>query len=232
MTSQSLASTERLAPATAHHDTLVVCETFLSIQGEGRRAGRPCFFVRLTGCPLRCTYCDTTYAFHQGAKRAVDDIADEALASGVELIQLTGGEPLVQPACPRLAQVLIDAGRTVLVETSGAFPIDTLPPKAIRVMDIKCPSSGELERNLGSNLPLLTEHDDVKFVIGDREDYLWARGVVAEKRLAERCEVIFSPVHNALPPGDLAAWILHDRLAVRLGLQLHKLIWPGVERGV
>lgn len=212
--------------------TLVISELYLSIQGESTYAGLPCVFVRLAGCPLRCSYCDTPYAFAGGYRHAVTDVVREVLAFGVPLVEITGGEPLAQPDCPQLAAALLDHGCTVLVETSGAFPINVLPAGTIRIMDLKCPSSGEADRNRWENLAHLTAKDEIKFVVGDRADYEWALAVVREHRLHERCAVLFSCVHNVLPHATLAAWLLVDRLPVRLQPQLHKFLWPDVGQGV
>ncbi len=225
---------------------LRVNEIFHSIQGEGTRAGVPCVFVRLTGCHLRCTYCDTEYAFYDGRWMSVDDVLAAVRAFGCPLAEVTGGEPLLQPAVYPLMQQMCEVFDTVMLETSGACPIDRVDPRVVRVVDVKCPSSGEVDRNLWGNLDLLTPRDEVKFVIGTREDYDFARYILAERRLAERCAVLFSPVtglanaaasglslyRGGLNPAELAAWILGDRLPVRLGLQLHKVIWSPTARGV
>ncbi len=209
---------------------LTVNEIFFSIQGEGTRAGAPCVFVRLTGCPLRCTYCDTAYAFHEGRKRAEDEILAEIDGFPCRLVELTGGEPLSQPAAFPFVTRLLDRGWTVLVETSGHVLLDALDPRAVAIMDVKTPASGEAHRMEPRNLEILKPSDEVKFVIADRADYEWSRAFVLEKRIP--CAVLFSPVHSVLDPGELGRWILEDGLAVRLQVQLHKYLWPGVERGV
>ena len=211
---------------------LTVNEIFFSIQGEGTRAGRPCVFVRLTGCPLRCTWCDTAYAFHEGEKRSEDDILSQVESFPCNLVELTGGEPLSQPAAFPFVKRLLDAGREVLVETSGHILLEGLDPRAAAIMDVKAPGSGETHRMEWRNLDLLKPKDEVKFVITDRRDYEWSRDLVREKGLLDRCPVLFSPVHGVLEPGELARWILEDGLRVRLQVQLHKYLWPGVERGV
>ena len=229
-------------------DTLVVNEIFFSIQGEGLRAGRPCTFVRLTGCHLRCRYCDTEYAFHEGRRRPIDDILAEVHAlSGDDpgrLVEITGGEPLLQPAVHELMRRLCDAGRTVLLETSGACDISTCDERVIRIMDLKCPDSGEADRNCWANVDHLTERDEVKFVLCSRRDYDWACEVVNRHQLERRCGAVFFCPAAATPPGDelpgtgglslrtLAEWILEDRLPVRIQSQLHKLIWDAAMRGV
>jgi 7-carboxy-7-deazaguanine synthase len=211
---------------------LTVNEVFFSIQGEGSRAGRPSVFLRLTGCPLRCAWCDTAYAFHEGRRRDEDDLAAELRRFPSRLLCLTGGEPLAQPdAFPFVAR-LLDEGWEVVVETSGHVPLGPLDPRAIVVMDVKTPGSGESHRTEWANLDQLRAADEVKFVIGDRRDYDWSRDVVLGRDLAERCTVLFSPVHGVLDPGTLGRWILDDGLAVRLQIQLHKVLWPGVARGV
>jgi 7-carboxy-7-deazaguanine synthase len=209
-----------------------VNEIFHSIQGESTWAGVPCVFVRLTGCPLRCTWCDSAFAFHDGVDRTVDEIVAEVGRFGCRTVEVTGGEPLLQPETPELLRRLLEGGYRVLLETSGALPIDVVPDGVCRIVDVKCPGSGEADRNLGSNLEGLRPGDEVKFVIADREDYVWSRDVVESRRLAERVPVLFSAVHDRLEPATLARWILEDRLAVRLQLQLHKALWPGVLRGV
>jgi 7-carboxy-7-deazaguanine synthase len=211
---------------------LTVNEVFFSIQGEGTRAGRPCVFVRLTGCPLRCTWCDTAYAFHEGSKRGEDEVLSQVESFPCNLVELTGGEPLSQPAAFPFITQLLDSGREVLVETSGHVLLAGLDPRAVAIMDIKAPGSGETHRMEWRNLDLLKPIDEVKFVIADRRDYEWSRDLVREKTLVDRCPVLFSPVHGVLDPGELARWILADGLPVRLQVQLHKYLWPGVERGV
>jgi 7-carboxy-7-deazaguanine synthase len=212
--------------------SLRVNEVFFSIQGEGTRAGLPCVFVRLTGCPLRCVYCDTAYAFHEGAFREEDDLIAEIGRHPCRLVEVTGGEPLSQPAAFPFITRLLDAGWQVLVETSGHVPLDRLDRRAVAIMDVKTPGSGEGHRMEWRNLELLKPTDEAKFVIGSRADYEWSRALVRDKRLAERCPVLFSPVHEALAAGELARWVLDDGLPVRVQVQLHKYLWPGVERGV
>jgi 7-carboxy-7-deazaguanine synthase len=224
--------------------TLRVNETFFSIQGESTYAGCPCFFIRLTGCPLRCHYCDTEYAFREGAPRTLRAILDEVERSGARVVELTGGEPLAQKRAFELIDRLCERGLTVLIETSGAVDIRPCHRDAIRILDIKTPGSGEAGRNLWSNLGDLRARDEVKFVIVDRADYEWARGVLREHRLDERCHaVLMSPAFPqkkgleilgcpGLSPRALAEWILEDRLPVRQQTQLHKLIWDPGQRGV
>jgi 7-carboxy-7-deazaguanine synthase len=211
---------------------LTVNEVFFSIQGEGTRAGQPCVFVRLTGCPLRCSWCDTAYAFHEGTRRTEDDVLAEIERFPSRLVELTGGEPLSQPAAFPFVTRLADAGWQVLVETSGHVLLDDLDRRAVAIVDVKAPGSGETHRMEWRNLELLQAKDGVKFVIADRRDFEWSRDLVRDKRLAERCPVLFSPVHGRLDPGELARWILEEALPVRLQVQLHKYLWPGVERGV
>lgn len=211
---------------------LTVNEVFLSIQGEGTRAGRPCVFVRLTGCPLRCVWCDTAYAFHEGTRRAEDDVVAEIERWPARLLCLTGGEPLAQPAAfPFVARVL-DRGWEVTVETSGHVGTQRLDPRASVILDVKTPGSGESARMDWSNLDRLRREDEAKFVIDGRADYEWSRGLVLERALAARCSVLFSAVHGTLDPGRLARWILDDGLPVRLQVQLHKYLWPEATRGV
>lgn len=187
-------------------------------------------FVRLTGCPLRCQYCDTAYAFHGGEWWSFDDILSEVARHGARHVCVTGGEPLAQKRCTALLQHLCDAGYEVSLETSGAIDIGDVDARVSRVLDIKTPASGEVARNLWSNLPLLTPHDQVKFVICDRADYEWSRDVLAEHRLADTCDVLFSPSFGQVSPRELADWIVADRLPVRFQIQLHKYLW-GDERG-
>lgn len=211
---------------------LRVNEIFHSIQGEGTRAGAACVFVRLTGCHLRCAWCDTAYAFHEGGWLSLDEIVTHVQGFGCPTAELTGGEPLLQPDVYPLLERLCDVLPTVLLETSGAVSIARVDPRVIRIVDIKCPGSGEADRNHWPNIDLLTSRDEVKFVLVDRRDYDWACGIVRQHALPQRCTVLFSPAHGALPPVTLAEWLLADRLAVRLGLQLHKYIWPLEARGV
>lgn len=206
-------------------DRLKVTEIFLSLQGEARDVGWPTVFVRLTGCPLRCGYCDTAYAFFGGEWRDIDAIVDEVARHGVRHVCVTGGEPLAQKRCLDLLRRLCDAGHVVSLETSGALDIADVDPRVSRVLDIKTPGSGEVARNRWDNLPLLTAHDQIKFVICDRADYDWARAVLAEHRLDARCDVLFSPSKDQVAAHDLADWIVADRLPVKFQLQLHKLLW-------
>ncbi|KAF1711105.1 7-carboxy-7-deazaguanine synthase QueE [Pseudoxanthomonas kalamensis DSM 18571] len=204
---------------------LKITEIFLSLQGEADAVGWPTVFVRLTGCPLRCQYCDTAYAFHGGQWRAIDDILDEIAGHNVRHVCVTGGEPLSQKRCLGLLQRLCDAGYQVSLETSGAIDISAVDPRVSRVLDIKTPGSAEVERNRWDNLACLTARDQVKFVLCGRADYEWAREVIREHRLHERCMVWFSPSKSELPPRMLADWIVTDRLPVRFQMQLHKLLW-------
>ncbi|MFT4178672.1 MAG: 7-carboxy-7-deazaguanine synthase QueE [Thermomonas sp.] len=218
------------AVVTSQPERLKLTEIFLSLQGEARDAGWPTVFVRLTGCPLRCTYCDTAYAFHGGAWWNIDDILIEVASHGARHVCVTGGEPLAQKRCLTLLSKLCDAGYCVSLETSGAIDIAGVDARVSRVLDIKTPGSGEVERNLWSNLPLLTPRDQVKFVICSRADFDWAKGIVGEHRLHETCDVLFSPSANEVPARELADWIVADKLPVRFQMQLHKLLW-GEEQG-
>jgi 7-carboxy-7-deazaguanine synthase len=212
---------------------LTINEIFHSIQGESTHSGRPCVFVRLTACDLRCSWCDTPYAFTEGSKMSVDEVVEEVSGFGCNLVELTGGEPLLQKDVYPLMQRLLDAGRTVMVETGGHLSVSKVPADVIRIVDVKCPGSGESARNHWENLAILTPQDEVKFVIRDRTDYEFAREVVAKHDLAGRtAAVLFSPVHDVLTPKELAGWILEDRLTVRLQLQIHKYIWGADVRGV
>ena len=215
-------------PAT---ERLRVNEIFYSLQGESTRSGQPCVLVRLTGCHLRCGWCDTPYSFYEGEWLSRDEVLAKVAAFGCRLVELTGGEPLLQPGALPLLAALCDAGYEVLLETSGAIDIGPVDPRVRRIVDVKCPGSGEVERNHWPNLALLRPTDELKLVLAGEEDYRWARDLVLERRLHERCPVWFSPVTGALSPRDLAEWILRDRLPVRLQLQLHKLLW-GDARGV
>ena len=211
--------------AAASPERLRLTEIFLSLQGEARSIGWPTVFVRLTGCPLRCHYCDTAYAFHGGDWWTFDAILEDVARHGARHVCVTGGEPLAQKRCVALLARLCDAGYEVSLETSGAIDIGDVDPRVSRVLDIKTPASGEVGRNLWSNLPLLTPHDQVKFVICDRADYEWSKGVLAEHRLAATCDVLFSPSFGQVSPRELADWIVADRLPVRFQVQLHKLLW-------
>ena len=211
--------------AAASPERLRLTEIFLSLQGESRTIGLPTVFVRLTGCPLRCQYCDTAYAFHGGEWWDYDGILAEVARHGVPHVCVTGGEPLAQKRCPELLRRLCDAGYAVSLETSGAMDIGVVDTRVSRVLDIKTPGSGEVARNLWDNLGKLTAHDQVKFVVCSREDYEWARAVLAEHRLADTCEVLFSPSFGQVDATALADWIVADRLPVRFQVQLHKLLW-------
>jgi len=211
---------------------LRINEIFYSIQGESTHAGRPCVFVRLTGCPLRCNYCDTEYAFYEGRWMEIDAVMAEIRVHPARLVEVTGGEPLAQPAVIDLMRRLVDAGYEVLLETSGAYSVEAVPPGVCKIVDLKTPDSGEMQRNDWSNLSRLGPRDEVKFVIQSRRDYEWARDVLRTHRLAERVQVLFSPAWESPARTELAQWLLADALPARLQLQLHKILWPGVERGV
>ena len=212
---------------------MTINEIFYSIQGESTYAGKPCVFVRLTGCDLRCTWCDTTYSFHEGRKMSVDDVLQEVDRYGSPLVEVTGGEPLLQPDVYPLMERLLESGRTVLLETGGQVDVSRVPGSVVKVMDVKCPGSGESAKNEWSNLERLGSRDQVKFVIKDRADYEFSRDIVARHTLDRRCDaVLFSPVHGVLDPADLSAWVLEDRLPVRVQLQIHKHIWGPEVRGV
>lgn len=212
---------------------LTVNEIFHSIQGESTLAGTPCVFVRLAACDLRCRWCDTPYAFHEGRKQSVDDVIAQVEAYGCPTVEITGGEPLLQPDVIPLMSRLLDRGYRVMLETGGHRSVAGVPAGVIRIIDIKCPGSGESARNDWSNLSLLTPLDQVKFVLADRADYEFARDVIAREHLADRCgAVLLSPVHGELALKPLAEWILADRLPVRLQVQLHKYIWDPQTRGV
>lgn len=231
-------------------DTLVVNEIFRSIQGEGTRAGLPCVFVRLTGCNLRCSWCDTAYAFTEGERMTLDEVVERVTQLGGDLVELTGGEPLLQPVSLPLMTRLADLGHTVLLETGGSLDISAVDPRVIRIMDIKCPSSGELDRNRWQNIPRLRHRDEIKYVIATSEDYEWAREHVRKLALADKCVVLFSwarplargqrdPSLKPMPAGqhpipmrELVERLLADRLPVRFQLQMHKYIWEPAARGV
>lgn len=200
-------------------------EIFASLQGESSRVGLPTVFVRLTGCPLRCSWCDTAYAFTGGATREIADIIAEVAALGIHHVCVTGGEPLAQKGCLPLLTALCDAAFSVSLETSGALDISAVDPRVSRIVDLKAPASGEAERNLWSNLDQLRPSDELKLVLAGPDDYAWAKAQLHEQRLAERCPVLLSPVQGQLDPAQLADWILADRLPVRFQLQLHKILW-------
>lgn len=214
------------------NETLVINEIFYSIQGESSWAGLPCVFVRLTGCHLRCGYCDTEYAFYDGRRQTLDEIIDQVDRHGGNLVEITGGEPLLQPNVHPLMSRLCDAGSTVLLETSGCIAVDKVDPRVIKIMDFKTPSSGEVLRNVYDNVDHLSPNDEVKFVIGDRADYDWAKDLIEKFELTKRCKLLISPVFGQLDPQSLAEWILADRLPVRYQTQLHKIIWSPETRGV
>lgn len=200
-------------------------EVFFSLQGETSRAGLPTVFIRLSGCPLRCRWCDTPYSFQGGETVALDALLDRVAAVGVPTVCVTGGEPLAQKGCLPLLAALCDAGYSVSLETSGALDIAAVDTRVSRIVDLKPPGSGEAARNRWENLPHLTPRDELKFVLADRADYDWACAQLREHALATRCPVLFSPVYGELAPAQLAEWILADRLPVRMQLQLHKLLW-------
>ena len=213
--------------------SLTINEIYHSIQGESTWAGQPCVFVRLTFCDLRCSYCDTEYAFYEGKKRTLEEIAAAVAAFGCPLVEITGGEPLLQRNVLALMTMLADAGHTVLLETSGAHDISGVDPRVHRIMDLKTPGSGESARNLCSNIEHLTGRDEVKFVIGSREDYEWSREQVERLALPRRCRaVLFSPIFGRIDPREIVEWILADKLPVRFQLQMHKFIWTPTARGV
>jgi 7-carboxy-7-deazaguanine synthase len=207
-------------------------EIYTSIQGETQHAGRPCTLVRFAACDLRCSYCDTPHAFTGGQEVSLTSIVADVAARGVELVLLTGGEPLLQPELPALCTALLQAGHEVMIETGGHRDVSGLPAGVCIILDVKTPGSGEAERMCWENLERLGPGDAVKFVVCDEADYAWAREVIRERRLAERCEVLLSPSFGQLEPRDLVAWMLRDRLPARLNLQLHKYVWSPDERGV
>ena len=207
---------------------LRITEIFYPLQGETRRAGWPTVFVRLTGCPLRCGYCDSEYAFHGGVSMEIDEILQAVKEYDCPVVCVTGGEPLAQKHCLTLLTALCDGGYSVSLETSGALPIGAVDPRVARIVDIKTPGSGEADKNLWENLALLTPHDELKLVICHEGDYLWARSVVMENQLYQRCPVLFSPMVGGIGAADLADRVLADRLPVRFQMQLHKLLWGNV----
>jgi len=213
--------------------TLTINEIYYSIQGESTWAGSPCVFVRLTFCDLRCNYCDTEYAFYEGNKRSLDEIQHTVAAYSCPLVEITGGEPLLQKNVLPLMSMLCDSGYTVLLETSGAHDISKVDRRVHRIMDLKTPGSGEVDKNLWSNVDHLDAGDEVKFVIGSREDYEWSRDKVQHHGLPSRCHaVLFSPIFGRIDPRQIVEWILADKLNVRFQLQVHKFIWSPTQRGV
>ena len=212
---------------------LTVNEIFYSIQGESTFAGQPCVLIRLTGCDLRCSWCDTSYSFFEGSKISIDEVVKEVIGYGCSLVEITGGEPLLQEDVYPLMDRLLAERKTVLIETGGHLSVERIPVAAVKVIDIKCPGSGEADRNDWNNLYRLTAQDQVKFVISNRSDYEYAKGTLQERDLHNRCAVtLFSPVYGVLDPKTLAAWILEDGLPVRIQIQLHKYIWGSEARGV
>ena len=209
-----------------------VNEIYRSIQGESSFAGLPCVFVRLTFCNLRCTYCDTEYAFYEGKDYTVDQVLEEVDRCNCRLVEITGGEPLLQKEVYPLMDRLIDSGYTVLLETGGSVDVGRVNPRVIKIIDLKCPSSGECGRNLYGNLAKLQAHDEIKFVIGNREDYLWTKKTLEEYCLPEHFSVLLSTVFNKIHPSQVVQWMLEDSLKVRFQLQLHKYIWEPSTRGV
>ena len=213
-------------------ERLLVNEIFYSIQGESTYAGLPCVLVRTTGCQMRCRWCDTTYSFYQGKWMTLEEVLDEVRRFECPLVEVTGGEPLLQPAVLPLMERLCDAGYEVLLETGGGLDIAPVDPRVRRIVDVKCPLSGEADNNHWPNLDRLRPGDQLKFVIAGREDYEWARDLVRSRKLAERCVTLFSPVHGEQELLPLASWVLEDHLPVRVQVQLHKLIWGAETRGV
>lgn len=211
-------------------DTLRITEIFYSLQGETSRVGLPTVFVRLTGCPLRCTYCDTAYAFTGGQNMSLAAILAEIMRYSTPYVTVTGGEPLAQKNCLPLLSALCDAGYQVSLETSGAMDVTEVDQRVMKILDIKTPASNEMEKNLWSNLAALKTHDEIKFVLCDEEDYTWAKRVLRDRELTKICPVLFSPTHEQLSPTTLADWILRDNLPVRMQIQLHKLLW-GMQPG-
>lgn len=212
-------------------DELRINEIFFSLQGESSRVGLPTVFVRLTGCPLRCGYCDTAYAFHEGKTRQLVEVLADVAAYGAKHVCVTGGEPLAQRACLKLLSALCDAGYSVSLETSGAIDISAVDERVSRIMDIKTPGSQEVDRNLWKNLDFLKASDEIKFVITSEADYFWSRDLLRDRRLNEICPILFSPSYGEVDVAQLAEWVLRDRIPVRLQVQLHKVIW-GEKRGV
>jgi len=220
------------APPGAPESTLVVHEIYASLQGESTWTGLPCVFVRLSACHLRCVWCDTPHAFDQGVRRTVDEVVAEAHGHGIALVEITGGEPLLQPGVYPLMAQLADLGHTVLLETSGSLDVARVDPRVIKIVDLKCPDSGEAGRNRWENLDALGPRDEIKFVLASRGDYEWARDAITERGLGDRWAVLLSVAHGLLAPAEVARWMLEDRLRARFQLQTHKVIWDPSARGV
>lgn len=213
-------------------DTVALIELYASVQGESTHAGRPCTFVRLAGCPLRCTWCDSTYTFGKGDKRLIADVVQQVLALGVPLVEVTGGEPLAQKTAPALLQALCDAGLEVLLETSGAYPFTQLDPRVTVIADVKCPGSGEAARNLWPELAALRGQDELKIVVASRADFDWALAALAKELAGCQAKILWSAVAGQVPHAELVTWLLASRAPGRLQLQMHKVIWPNVDKGV
>jgi len=213
-------------------DRLNISEIFLSLQGEASRAGQPCVMVRLAGCNLRCAWCDSEYAWTGGESMSLEEILAKVVELGCSRVEVTGGEPLTQPASLELLRQLCEAGYETLLETNGSVDISLVDPRVVRIVDFKCPSSGQDDQNLWANVDGLRREDEIKFVIADRTDYEYAVSAIRRFDLLNKCPVLFSPIFGRLHPSELAGWILEDKLDVRLSLQLHKIIWPECERGV
>ena len=222
---------KRVGPPRVRANSVRINEIFFSLQGESSRVGIPTVFVRLTGCPLRCGYCDTAYAFHDGKTRGIDEVIAEVARYPTKTVCVTGGEPLAQKNCLTLLEKLCDLGYSVSLETSGAIDIADVDQRVSRIVDIKTPGSGEVEKNRWENLPLLNQRDEIKFVITSEDDYQWAAALLAKEKLTARAPVLFSPAFNEVTYAQLAEWILRDGLDVRMQIQLHKIIW-GEKRGV
>ena len=228
--SERLEPLQKLQGREATH--LLINEIYASIQGESTHAGRPCAFIRTAVCNQRCNYCDTAYAFTQGEALHIDEVVQQALSLGIKLVEITGGEPLVQPLLPSLCTRLIDASCEVLIETGGSRDISVIPDGVHTILDVKTPGSGEEPANDYANLRRLRPGDEVKLVLSDRADYEWSKSLLERENLIERTTVLFSPVWGRIEPEQLAGWIVEDRLAVRLNLQLHKYVWGATRRGV
>ena len=207
-------------------------EIYLSVQGESTHTGLPCIFIRLTGCNLRCSWCDTAYAFHEGKNMSIDEILQKVESFGIHLVEITGGEPLMQDNVYTLMKRLIEKGYKVMLETGGSISLERVPKDVIKIMDLKCPGSGEQEKNNLDNLKLLAPHDEVKFVILDRKDYEWSRDIIKKYKINETAQILLSPVFDKLELKEIVKWILEDRLPVRLQTQLHKIIWDKNTIGV